>query len=88
MRVLRAGRVLAGILAAATFACQATAAETIIKFSLDSKFEGPSAMFLVPLDKGYYKQEGLNVSIDPAAAAGSLEPITRVASGNYDMGFR
>ena len=87
MRVLRAGRVLAGILAAATFACQATAAETIIKFSLDSKFEGPSAMFLVPLDKGYYKQEGLNVSIDPAVAAGSLEPITRVASGNFDMAF-
>ena len=63
----------------------AAAAETAIKFSLDFKFEGPSAPFLLPLDKGYYKAEGLNVSIDPAA--GSLEPINRVASGTYDMGF-
>ena len=85
MRVLHAGRVLAGLLAACLFAGQAAAAETIIKFSLDFKFEGPSAMFLEPLDKGYYKQEGLNVTIN--SAAGSLEPITRVASGTYDMGF-
>ena len=63
----------------------AIAAETIMKFSLDFKFEGPSAPFLLPLDKGYYKAEGLNVTID--SASGSLEPITRVASGTYDMGF-
>ena len=63
----------------------AASAETAIKFSLDFGFEGPSAPFLLPLDKGYYKAEGLNVSIDPAA--GSLEPINRVASGAYDMGF-
>jgi NitT/TauT family transport system substrate-binding protein len=61
------------------------AAETIVKFTLDFKFEGPSAPFLLPLDKGYYKTEGLNVTIDPAL--GSLEPIERVASGDYDMGF-
>jgi NitT/TauT family transport system substrate-binding protein len=60
-------------------------AETAIKFSLDFDFEGPSAPFLLPLDKGYYKAEGLDVSIDPAA--NSLEPINRVASGTYDMGF-
>lgn len=60
-------------------------AQTPVKFSLDFKFEGPSAPFVVPLDKGYYKAEGLEVTID--SAAGSLEPITRVASGTYDMGF-
>jgi NitT/TauT family transport system substrate-binding protein len=75
----------AAVLLAATLATGATAAETSIKFSLDFKFEGPSAPFLLPLDKGYYKAEGLNVSID--TAAGSLEPISRVASGTYDMGF-
>ena len=86
MRVLHAGRagILAGLMAASLVSA-ANAAETNIKFSLDFKFEGPSAMFLEPLDKGYYKQEGLNVSID--SAAGSLEPINRVASGTYDMGF-
>src|ERR1700690_2510975 len=59
--------------------------ETAIKFSLDFSFEGPSAPFLLPLDKGYYKAEGIDVSID--TAANSLEPIDRVASGAYDMGF-
>jgi len=61
------------------------AAQTIIRFTLDFKIEGPSAPFLVPLDKGYYRAEDLNVTIDPAL--GSLQPIERVASGEYDMGF-
>ena len=60
-------------------------AQTAIKFSLDFKFEGPAAPFLVAIDKGYFKAEGLDVTID--SAAGSLEPINRVASGTYDMGF-
>src|SRR3954447_5711105 len=59
--------------------------QTPIKFSLDFKFEGPAAPFVVAIDKGYYKTEGLDVTID--TASGSLEPINRVASGTYDMGF-
>ena len=60
-------------------------AQTAIKFSLDFKFEGPAAPFVVAIDKGYFKAEGLDVTID--TAGGSLEPINRVASGTYDMGF-
>jgi NitT/TauT family transport system substrate-binding protein len=75
----------AGILLSAVLATGAAAAETAIRFSLDFRFEGPSAPFLLPLDKGYYRAEGLNVTFD--IAAGSLEPISRVASGTYDMGF-
>jgi len=83
-------RILAGALLAAALLTgadltAAAAAETDIKFSLDFKFEGPSAPFLLPLDKGYYKAEGVNVTVD--TAAGSLEPINRVAAGTYDMGF-
>lgn len=86
MRAWRAGRpALAGLLLAAMLMTGAVAAETNLKFSLDRKFEGPAAPFLLPLDKGYYKAEGLNVSIDPANA--ELEPLKRVASGSYDMGF-
>src|SRR5665213_4011190 len=62
----------------------AAAAQTSIKFSL-FRFEGPVAPFLLALDKGYYKAEGLDVSFD--TAPGSLEPIDRVASGDYDMGI-
>ena len=60
-------------------------AQQAIKFTLDWKFEGPAAPFLVPIDKCYYKAEGLDVTID--TAGGSLEPLNRVASGTYDMGF-
>jgi len=56
---------------------------TPIRFSLDGRIEGPSALFLLPLDRGYYKNESLNVTIDDAATA--QEPITRVASGSHDM---
>ena len=79
------GAVGAGFLLAATLASGATAAETKVKFSLDRPIQGPAAPFLLPLDKGYYKAEGLNVSID--AGSNALEPIKRVASGVYDMGF-
>src|SRR4028118_798311 len=60
-------------------------AQAPVRFSLDWRWEGPAAPFAVALDKGYFKAEGLDVTIDPAA--GSREPISRVASGTYDMGF-
>src|SRR6266851_646356 len=82
--LLRPSR-MAGAVAGVALAAGAAAAQTPIKFSLDFKFEGPSAPFLVAIDRGYYKAEGLDVTID--TAAGSLEPINRVASGIYDMGF-
>src|SRR5215510_15244689 len=71
------------LLIAATLTTNAAAAETIVKFSLDHGFEGPAALFLHPLDKGYYKSEGLNVTINPAA--NSIEPVERVSSGDYDL---
>ena len=81
------GLVRTGLALAAASALSATAAlaQTPVKFSLDFKFEGPAAPFVVAIDKGYFKAEGLDVTID--TAGGSLEPINRVASGTYDMGF-
>lgn len=61
------------------------AAETDVKFALDWKFEGPSAPYFVALDKGYYKAEGLNVTID--SGPGSVAGIARVAAGTYPIGF-
>ena len=63
----------------------AHAQETTVKFQLDWRFEGPAALFLVPVAKGYFKDEKLNVVVD--AGNGSGGTVTRVASGTYDMGF-
>jgi NitT/TauT family transport system substrate-binding protein len=59
--------------------------QTAVKFSLDWKYEGTQAPFLVALDRGYYKAEGLDVTID--TSGGSVEPINRLASRTYDMAF-
>jgi NitT/TauT family transport system substrate-binding protein len=80
-----AGLAVAGLLLAAALAGAATAAETNLRFTLDRKIEGPAAPFLLPLDKGYYKAAGLNVTVEPAGD--TRDPVTRVASGDYDMGF-
>jgi NitT/TauT family transport system substrate-binding protein len=69
------------IFAASAFAQKLTP----VRFALDWRFEGPAAPYLVAIDKGYYKAEGLDVSIDPGT--GSVEGINRVASGAYDVGF-
>ncbi|QHI99856.1 ABC transporter substrate-binding protein [Xylophilus rhododendri] len=58
---------------------------TPVKFQLDWRFEGPAALFLVPVAKGYFKQAGLDVTVD--AGNGSGGAVTRVASGSYDIGF-
>ncbi|QRG05433.1 ABC transporter substrate-binding protein [Xanthobacter dioxanivorans] len=71
--------------ALAVLAAWPAAAETDVKFALDWKFEGPSAPYFVALDKGYYKQEGLNVTID--SGPGSVAGIARVAAGTYPIGF-
>lgn len=58
---------------------------TPVKFQLDWRFEGPAALFLTPVAKGYFKQAGLDVTVD--AGNGSGGAVTRVASGAYDIGF-
>ncbi len=63
----------------------AQAQNTPIKFQLDWRFEGPSAFFLTPVAKGYFKDVKLDVVVD--AGNGSGGAVTRVASGAYDLGF-
>ena len=72
-------------LAAALSMAQASAQNTPIKFQLDWRFEGPAALFLTPVAKGYFAANKLDVTVD--AGNGSGGAVTRVASGTYDMGF-
>ena len=73
------------LLAAALTFGAAQAQNTPIKFQLDWRFEGPTALFLHPTAKGYFKDAKLDVTVD--AGNGSGGAVTRVASGTYDLGF-
>jgi NitT/TauT family transport system substrate-binding protein len=81
----RLARVAALTLAAAIAGPQAAQAQTQIRFSLDWRIEGPAALFLMAQEKGYFKEEGLDVTIE--TGNGSRETIPRVASGNFEAGF-
>jgi NitT/TauT family transport system substrate-binding protein len=72
-------------LALAALGSGAHAQNKPVKFQLDWRFEGPAALFLEPAAKGYFKDAGLDVTID--AGNGSGATVNRVASGTYDMGF-
>ena len=54
-----------GLLAllATTVFCGGAIASTDVKFSLDWKFEGPSALFFTGLERGYYAASGLNAKV-------------------------
>ena len=66
-------------------AVRAQGALTPLKFTLDFRVTSQTSPFFLAQAKGYYKDEGLDVSID--VGAGSVASITRVASGAYDLGL-
>jgi NitT/TauT family transport system substrate-binding protein len=58
---------------------------TNIRFTLGWKTQGSDAPFLLALSKGYFAEEGLNVTIDQGE--GSAATVTRIMGGAYDAGF-
>jgi NitT/TauT family transport system substrate-binding protein len=60
-------------------------AQTKLKLVLNWKYQGPQGMFFLAEDRGYYKAEGLEVTIDQGNGSGAAVPL--VANGTYDVGF-
>src|SRR5579871_5212312 len=56
-----------------------------VKLTLDWAFQGPQSVFTLPAERGYYKAEGLAMTVD--RGSGSTEAVARVASGAYEFGW-
>ncbi len=84
-RLASRGAALGIVLGCSLGAMSSALAATDIKFVLNWKFQGPQAWFFIAQDKGYFKDEGLNVTIDQGE--GSAASVIKVASGSYDAGF-
>jgi ABC-type nitrate/sulfonate/bicarbonate transport system substrate-binding protein len=76
---------LGSSIAAPTVWSQTAPRLTPLKFTLDFRVTGQTAPFFLAQQKGYYRDEGLDVTID--VGAGSVASITRIASGVYQMGL-
>jgi len=73
------------LLATTVMGTQAASAQTKVRFTLDWIPGATHGAFLIALQKGYYKAEGLDVTID--RGKGSAEVVRQLASNVYDMGF-
>src|SRR5450432_1142640 len=61
------------------------AAQTKLKVVLNWKYQGPQGMFFLADDRGYFKAEGLEVTLDQGNGSGAGVPL--VANGTYDAAF-
>jgi len=76
---------LAALAAAVLLLLSPAAAQEKIKFTLDWKLQGLHAWFYWAAEKGYFKAEGLDATIDQGE--GSAATVTRILGGAYDAGF-
>jgi len=77
-------RTLAAALALGA-AVASPARATDVRFSLDWAFQGPQAPFLFALERGFFRDQGLNVTMDRGFGSGDV-PV-KVAAGAYDVGI-
>src|SRR5262249_2691734 len=76
---------LTAALAASVGLSAPATAQTKLKMVLNWKYQGPQGMFFLADDKGYFKEEGLELTIDQGNGSGAGVPL--VANGTYDVAF-
>ncbi len=70
---------------AAQLVVSSASADTPVRFTLDWLPQAPQAIFMLAKEKGYFKQNGLDVTIQ--RGFGSSDAITKTASGQFDIGL-
>jgi NitT/TauT family transport system substrate-binding protein len=75
---------IAVALLATAAAATGAKAETAVRFTLDRKLDGAAAPYFLAIDKGYFRDEGLDVTI--TTSGGAVEAIERLAAGKDEMG--
>jgi NitT/TauT family transport system substrate-binding protein len=75
----------AAFVLSAPLAAPAAAQTTKLKMVLNWKYQGPQGMFFLADDRGYFKAEGLEVTLDQGNGSGAGVPL--VANGTYDVAF-
>src|SRR5258708_16177786 len=76
----------AALAVSAASAVPASAQTTKLKLVLNWKYQGPQGMFFIADDKGYFKEEGLEVTLDQGNGSGAALPL--VANGTYAASLR
>lgn len=60
-------------------------AQTAVKFSLNFKPDGSNAAWFLAQEKGYFRDAGLQVTLD--ASNGTGDVLARLGNNSYDFGF-
>jgi NitT/TauT family transport system substrate-binding protein len=76
---------IAGALLGLASPALAQAAPVKLKMVLNWKYEGPQGWFFLADDRGYFRDEGIEISFDQGN--GSAAGVPLVANGSYDLAF-
>jgi NitT/TauT family transport system substrate-binding protein len=74
-----------GLLVACALTTAANAQLTPVRFRLDWVWQAPQSIWTLAYERGYFREEGLDVTID--RGYGGPDTTGSVASGAYDIGF-
>ena len=84
MRRIRSVLIQSALLVLALHSAQAQA-QTRLKMILNWTYQGPQGIFFLAADRGYFKEEGLEIEINQGKGSGAA--VAELARGAYQIAF-